>query len=147
MKEKDIRKIVRKAISENFNQKPIDLYYIKEKKNEYDSPMEYYNDYFNNAIAELNVHFFPTILDTESKIPESFHDSEEEEYTLIETKKIIGGGNYDDRPDEIEAKYKVNIEGVDCMVVLIFIYHVNLRHTNELELVINNPTLDDFKFE
>jgi hypothetical protein len=145
MKEKDIRKIVRKAISENFNQKPIDLYYIKEKKNEYDSPMEYYNDYFNNAIAELNVHFFPTLLDTESKIPESFNDSEGEEYTLINIKNKKGEG-YDSQ-DKIEATYKVNIEGVNCVVFLEFIYQASLHHTNKLELIINNPTLEDFKFE
>ena len=103
MEEKDIRKIVRKTISENLGPKVLPLSTIVNTREVYDTPGEYYDAYLKSAMFELNRGILMNV-DRMMKLPSSFKDSEGAEYELEEAS--LENKSY------IYAWYSISIDGL-----------------------------------
>lgn len=143
MEESKLKKIVRKTILENFGSSSYPLSSVVFKKDEYEIPSDYYNDYFKAMTVEMNRGEFKDI-SSNMQIPQEFSDSEGVEYKLesIENRR----GDYNN-PGIINATYICNVDDIEFFVTLAFEYSTSVYKTGLLEFNVGGAEFEDKDYD
>ncbi len=143
MEESKLKKIVRETMLENFGSSQFPLSSVVFKKDEYEIPGDYFNDYFKAMVTEMNRGEFKDITEN-MQIPQEFTDSEGVEYKLesIENRR----GDYNN-PGTIKALYVCNVDNIEFFVTLVFEYSTSVYETGLLEFNVSGAEFDDKDYD
>lgn len=142
MDEKKLKKIVRKTILENFGSSSYPLNSVVFKKDEYETPGDYYDDYFKAMVIEMNRTEFKN-LELHMEFPKEFTDSEGAVYKLnsVESTKIEYRGT------KVYTRYTTNIDNIEFFVTLSFNVDTNIYETGKIEVDISGATYEDKDYD